>query len=42
MMILRCRYVRNGGDVQEDAVVEWLQLKSSLKWIKFWLRKVSL
>jgi len=42
MLILRCRYVRNRGDVQEDAVVEWLQLKSGFKWITFWLRKVSL
>ena len=42
VLILRCRYVRNGGYVQEDAVVEWLQLKSSLTWIAFWLRKVSL
>ena len=24
MMVLRCRYVRNGEDVQEDALVEWL------------------
>ena len=41
LLILRCRYVRNGGDVKGDAVVEWLQLKSSLTWITFWLRKVS-
>jgi len=40
MLILRCRYVRNGGDIQEDAVVEWLQLKSSFKWITSWLRIV--
>ena len=42
MLILRCRYIRNGGNVQEDAVVEWLRLKSNLTWIAFWLRKVSL
>jgi len=42
MLILRCRYVRNGSNVQEDAVVEWLLLKSGFKWIAFWFRKVSL
>ena len=42
MLILRCSYVRNGSNVQEDAVVEWLQLKSGFKWIAFWLRKVYL
>ena len=42
MIILRCRYVRNGSNVQEDAVVEWLLLNSGFKWIAFWLRKVSL
>ena len=42
MLILRCRYVRNGNNVQEDAVVEWLLLNSGFKWIAFWLRKVSL
>ena len=42
MLILRCRYVRNGGDVKGDAVVEWLQLKSSLKWIASRFRKVTL
>ena len=42
MLILRCSYVRNGSNVQEDAVVEWLQLKSSLKWIASRFRKVTL
>ena len=42
MLILRCRYVKNGGDVQEDAVVEWFLLKSGFKWIAYWLRKMSL
>ena len=42
MVILRCRYVSNGSNVQEDAVVEWLQLKSSLKWIASRFRKVTL
>ena len=42
MLILRCRYVRNGSNIQEDAVVEWLLLKTGFKWIAFWLRKVSL
>jgi len=41
MVILRCRYIRNGCNVREDAVVEWLQVKSNFKWITFWLRKVS-
>ena len=35
ILVLRCRYVRNGVDVQEDALVEWLQLK----WSAFRLRK---
>ena len=37
MLVLRCRYVRNGEDVQEDALVEWL-LK---KWKIFRLRLAS-
>jgi len=38
MLVLRCRYVRNGeDDVQEDALVEWL-LK---KWKIFRLRLAS-
>ena len=37
MMVLRCRYVRNGEDVQEDALVEWL-LK---KWKIFRFRLAS-
>ena len=37
MLVLRCRYVRNGEDVQEDALVEWL-LK---KWKNFRLRLAS-
>ena len=37
MLVLRCRYVRNGEDVQEDALVEWL-LK---KWKIFRLRQAS-
>ncbi len=40
ILILRCRYVNNQGagayDVQEDALVEWLQLK----WSAFRLRKI--
>jgi hypothetical protein len=40
ILILRCRYVNNRGagayDVQEDALVEWLQLK----WSAFRLRKI--
>ena len=28
ILIIRCRFVRNGVDVQEDAVVEWLKLKA--------------
>ena len=35
ILVLRCRYVRNGVDVQEDALVEWIQLK----WSAFRLRK---
>ena len=42
MLILRCRYVRNGSNVQEDALVEWLLLKPFFKWIKYLLRKVFL
>jgi hypothetical protein len=37
MLVLRCRYVRNGKVVQEDALVEWL-LK---KWTIFRLRLAS-
>ena len=37
MLVLRCRYVRNGEDIQEDALVEWL-LK---KWKVFRLRQAS-
>jgi len=37
MLVLRCRYVRNGEDIQEDALVEWL-LK---KWKNFRLRLAS-
>ncbi len=37
MLVLRCRYVRNGEDDQEDALVEWL-LK---KWKVFRLRRAS-
>ena len=37
MLVLRCRYVRNGKVVQEDALVEWL-LK---KWKIFRLRLAS-
>mgnify|MGYP001165441902 FL=1 len=37
MLVLRCRYVRNGVEVQEDALVEWVLLK----WNAFRLRKVS-
>jgi len=40
ILILRCRYVNNRGagayDVQEDALVEWVQLK----WSAFRLRKI--
>ena len=35
MLVLRCRYVRNGVEVQEDALVEWVLLK----WNAFRLRK---
>ena len=27
ILVLRCRYVRNGFDVQEDALMEWVMLK---------------
>ena len=40
MLVLRCRYVRNGVDVQEDALVEWLKLKAIPKKFALWLRKV--
>jgi hypothetical protein len=40
MLIIRCRYIRNGSDVQEDAVVEWLKLKAIPKKFALWLRKV--
>ena len=40
MLIIRCRYIRNGSDVQEDAVVEWLKLKAIPKKFTLWLRKV--
>ena len=42
MLILRCRYVRNGSNVQEDALVEWLLQKQFFKWIEYLLRKVFL
>ena len=35
ILIFRCRYVRNGVEVQEDALVEWVLLK----WSAFRLRK---
>jgi hypothetical protein len=38
ILILRCRYVRNGKDIQQDALVELL-LK---KWKNFRLRMASL
>jgi hypothetical protein len=38
ILILRCRYVRNGKDIQKDALVELL-LK---KWKDFRLRMASL
>ena len=37
LLILRCRYVRNGAEIQEDALVEWVLLK----WNIFSSRKVS-
>ena len=37
ILIFRCRYVRNGVEVQEDALVEWVLLK----WNAFRSRKVS-
>ena len=37
ILIFRCRYVRNGVEVQEDALVEWV----ILKWNAFRSRKVS-
>ena len=40
MLVLRCRYVRNGVDVQEDTLVEWLKLKAIPKKFALWLRKV--
>ena len=40
ILIIRCRYIRNGADVQEDAVVEWLKLKAIPKKFALWLRKV--
>ena len=40
ILIMRCRYIRNGSDVPEDAVVEWLKLKAFPKKFKFWLQKV--
>ena len=40
MLIIRCRYIRNGVDVQEDTLVEWLKLKAIPKKFTLWLRKV--
>jgi len=40
MLIIRCRYIRNGSDVQEDAIVEWLKLKVIPKKFALWLGKV--
>ena len=40
ILIIRCRFVRNGVDVQEDAVVEWLKLKAFPKKFALLLRKV--
>ena len=37
MLILRCRYVRNGEDVQEDAIVEWMYAK----WTAFHFSSLS-
>jgi hypothetical protein len=40
ILIMRCRYIRNGADVQEDAVVEWLKLKAFPKKFALLFRKV--
>jgi len=40
ILIIRCRFVRNGVDVQEDAVVEWLKLKAFHKKFALLFRKV--
>jgi hypothetical protein len=40
ILIIRCRYIRNGSDVQEDAIVEWLKLKVIPKKFALWLGKV--
>ena len=40
ILIMRCRYIRNGADVQEDAVVEWLKLKAFPKIFALLFRKV--
>jgi len=40
ILIIRCRFVRNGVDVQEDAVVEWLKLKAFPKKFALLFRKV--
>ncbi len=40
ILIIRCRFVRNGVDVQEDAVVEWVKLKAFPKKFALLFRKV--
>ena len=40
ILIMRCRYFRNGKYVQEDAVVEWLKLKAFPKKFALWCLKV--
>ena len=40
ILIMRCRYIRNGADVQEDTVIEWLKLKAFPKKFALLFRKV--